>query len=132
MAGNSLFTALADIFAGFFIGTLSGMGVGGGGLLVVYLTVLRGFSQRGAQGCNLVFFVFASVASMFIHKERRKLNMKLIGLCATLTTIGSFIGVSIGFSVSDALVRRVFGIFLITTGIISTAGLVMRRKSSEN
>ena len=53
-----------DILAGILIGTLTGMGIGGGGLLVIYLTAVRGMPQLSAQGCNLLFFIFAASASL--------------------------------------------------------------------
>ena len=38
-----------DILAGFLVAILSGLGIGGGGLLVIYLT-LSGGGQLEAQG----------------------------------------------------------------------------------
>ena len=49
---------MIDIFAGFFAAMLSAMGVGGGGLLVIYLTEILGMEQRCAQGINLLFFLY--------------------------------------------------------------------------
>ena len=47
-----------DILVSFLIATLSGLGIGSGGLLVIYLTLLDGMPQLRAQGVNLVFFSF--------------------------------------------------------------------------
>ena len=58
------------------MGTLTGMGIGGGGLLVLYLTAMDGVGQLAAQGCNLLFFVYASAASLFVHNKKRNLNIK--------------------------------------------------------
>ena len=61
-----------DILAGFLASALAAMGVGGGGLLVIYLTQVAGMEQRAAQGVNLVFFLCAAIASMAVHLRVRK------------------------------------------------------------
>ena len=49
---------MLDIIVFFIIATLSGMGVGSAGLLVVWLTVFDSVPQLAAQGLNLFFFLF--------------------------------------------------------------------------
>ena len=44
----------------FFIAILSGLGVGSGGLLVIWLTMVEGMDAIGARGLNLLFFVFTA------------------------------------------------------------------------
>ena len=46
----------------FLVACLCGMGAGGGGLMVLYLTAMLKISQAEAQGINLLFFLSASVA----------------------------------------------------------------------
>ena len=45
-------------FAAFLTALLAGMGVGSGGLFVVFLTVFLDYPQLAAQGLNLYFFIF--------------------------------------------------------------------------
>ena len=40
---------------------LSGLGIGGGGLLVIYLAFFTDTPQITAQGINLLFFIFSSI-----------------------------------------------------------------------
>ena len=110
-----------DIIAGVFMGTLTGMGIGGGGLLVLYLTAMNGVSQLQAQGCNLLFFVYSSVAALFIHNRKRTLDFRLIGTAALLAIIGSRIGVALTAAVSEETVRHMFGWMLVLAG--SAAGV---------
>ena len=60
MISGGLMNIVIDILAGILIGTLTGMGIGGGGLLVIYLTAVRGMQQLSAKACNLLFFIFAA------------------------------------------------------------------------
>jgi len=108
-----------DIIAGVLMGALTGMGIGGGGLLVLYLTAVRGLGQIEAQGCNLMFFVIASVASLFIHNRKRKLNFKLIGIAALLAVIGSRFGVGLTDILPEEIVRQSFGWMLVIAGSLT-------------
>ena len=65
---------VVDILAALIIAVLSGMGVGSGGLLVLYLTMVRDTPHLTAQGLNLLFFIFASGASLCIHLTRRQMD----------------------------------------------------------
>ena len=53
-------------FATFLVALLAGMGVGSGGLYVVYLTLFTEKNQLAAQGLNLYFFIFATGAALLV------------------------------------------------------------------
>ena len=48
------------LLAGTATGVLSGFGVGGGSLLLVWLTAFSGLPQEQAQGINLLYFLPAA------------------------------------------------------------------------
>lgn len=50
-------------------GVISGMGMGGGTLLIPALTLLMGIPQRQAQGVNMLSFLPAAAAALYIHKR---------------------------------------------------------------
>lgn len=107
------------IFATFLISVLCGMGLGSGGLYIVYLTVFAGFEQLYAQGLNLYFFIFSTAAALLIHIKKQKLHpMRLIYIC-TLGSIGCIGGALIAQNLSNDVLRDIFAILLITSGCIS-------------
>ncbi len=108
-----------DIVAAFFAAALSGMGVGGGGLFVVYLTLARDVGQYDAQRINLFFFIAASGASLIIHFLRRKINFLAFLIFAVMGSVGAIAGSLIAARVSGGALRYIFGAFLITCSIIS-------------
>ena len=108
-----------DILAGTLIGALSGMGVGGAGLLVIYLTALRGISQTDAQGINLYFFIFASAASMFVHVKKRKINYENVLFTLAGGLPAAWLGCILASVTSPAILRKIFGGVLILTGVPS-------------
>ena len=81
---------LWNILAAFGAGALGAMGMGGGGILVIYLTLALSAGQLEAQGINLLFFLPCAAISMIINGKRRLIEWKqalwivLGGLPATL------------------------------------------------
>ena len=110
---------LLDIIVSFAIALLSGLGVGSGGLLVIYLTLYTGMPQLRAQGINLVFFLFAAGASMLSHLAQRKLIAPLCILLITAGLPGAMLGASLAAVLPAALLRRLFGVFLIAAGTLT-------------
>lgn len=57
-------------------GVISGMGMGGGTLLIPALTLLMGIPQRQAQGVNMLSFLPAAAVALYIHKKREGWSLK--------------------------------------------------------
>lgn len=117
--------AFVDMMAAFFMGALSGMGIGGGGLLVIYLTLIRGAEQINAQGINLYFFVFASIAALFIHCRKRRIDYSLVLLLSALGMPVSLFGGLLASVTDPYLLRKIFGVMLIIAGGISLVRTVL-------
>jgi len=107
-----------DFIAGICVSALAGLGVGGGGLLVIYLTMIKNIPQIESQGINLLFFVTAGTASLLIHIKKRKLNIKNLIIMITAGSLGAVAGSIIANFTDGALLKKVFGGFLIISGII--------------
>lgn len=107
---------ISDIIAALLIGALSGMGIGGGGLLVIYLTLVRGVDQLGAQGLNLYFFIFASSAALFFHSAKRRINYPAILICSSAGMVFAYIGSRTAAVTDPAIIRKLFGAMLIFAG----------------
>ena len=48
---------ISALLAGLFSGILGSMGLGGGGILIIYLSLFTATEQLKAQGINLIFFI---------------------------------------------------------------------------
>lgn len=106
-----------DFIAGIFISVLAGLGVGGGGLFVIYLTMIKDISQIEAQGINLLFFIIAGATSLIIHIKKRKLNLKNIILMIIFGSIGAVAGSFIANFTDASVVKKIFGGFLLISGL---------------
>jgi len=102
--------------AGTAAGALSGLGGGGGTLLMLYLTTLGGVPQLEAQGTNLLFFLPCSATALGSHVKnglvdwRAALPAVIAGLVTTL--IAAFFATGL----DGEWLRRVFGGFLVVVG----------------
>lgn len=107
---------ILDIIAGIVSGILGAMGFGGGGILILYLTLYKDLPQTVSQGINLLFFIPSAILAIIFH-----IKNKLIDKKAALTFIGcGLIGVVLGFLLLDRLedktLRIIFAIILILVG----------------
>lgn len=116
------FEEILKTAAAFFTAALSGMGVGGGGLLLIYLTLIANETQKTAQLINLMFFLAASSSSVIVHVLRRKLSFKVILFLALGGVFGAFIGSETAGAVNDGILRIILGGFLTLSGVISLFG----------
>ncbi len=107
---------LLDAIVAFFTATLSGTGVGGGGLYVVYLTLVKNIPQLQAQGINLGFFIAGALCSMLIHIPKRRIRFPLVLIVSLFGTLGSFFGVFLAHSLDLTLLSKIFGGMLILCG----------------
>ena len=106
------------------IAILSGLGVGSAGLFVVFLTVVSELPQLTAQGINLMFFLFSSGAALIVHLRRTPLLYGCILLLLLGGIPGCLIGTALAHAISETLLRRLFGILLILSGL---AGLFKKQ-----
>ena len=56
-----------SLLAGAVTGVLSGFGIGGGTLLLIYMTAFAGVPQNLAQGVNLLYFLPTAATALPAH-----------------------------------------------------------------
>ena len=98
-------------------GVLSGFGVGGGTLLLVWLTAVSGMEQQGAQGINLLYFLPAAALALPNHWKNGYVEKKALlpAIAAGLVCAGAAAWISTGME--TGVLRKLFGGFLIVIGI---------------
>lgn len=110
---------MLDFLIGFAVSVLSGLGIGGGGLLVIWLVLACGAEQLTAQGINLIYFLFSSGAAMLWHLTKRRLNFRLIGALALFGVIGAVGGSLLARSAEPDIIRKCFGWLLLGSGLLA-------------
>lgn len=108
---------MAAFFAGLATGILSGFGVGGGTLLLIYMTALAGLPQTLAQGINLLYFLPTAALALPAHIKNGFIE-KAVLLPAVLTGLaGTALAAWVATGLEVDLLHRFFGYFLIYVGI---------------
>ena len=69
---------LLPALAGLVCGVLSGLGIGGGTLLMVWMTAICGLEQRTAQGINLLYFLPTAVCALIFHIKNRLIRWDIV------------------------------------------------------
>ena len=108
--------AFWDFAAAVPIAMLAGMGIGGGGLLVIWLVLIRQTPTSYAQAVNLVFFAVSALCALPIHIKKRKLPTRDILFLTAAALPGVWVGCQLASVLSDDAVRRCFGYFLLLSG----------------
>ena len=89
--------AIAMIFLNFLIGlgtgVLSGFGIGGGSLLILYLTSFAGVNQYVAGGINLLYFIFCAPAALVSHTKNKLIEKNAVIFC-TIAGVFTSVGAS--------------------------------------
>ncbi|MGN1417340.1 MAG: sulfite exporter TauE/SafE family protein [Oscillospiraceae bacterium] len=105
--------------AAFLTGFLSSLGVGGGVILIVYLTVIAGADQLTAQGINLIFFLPIALLSVIIHRKNKLIDIRQLIPAMIVGSIFSVAGAFAAELIGGELLRRGYGIFVIILGVRS-------------
>lgn len=110
---------MVDFFVSASVALLSGLGVGSGGLLVVFLTEYRSVGQLFAQGINLLFFIFSSGSATAVNLRLRKICYGSVLLMSVGGVIGAIVGAVSASFIDPAYLRIGFGFMLLIGGIPS-------------
>ena len=95
---------------------LSGFGIGGGSLLMLWLTDAVGIAQRSAQGINLLFFLPTAAAALLLHGRQHRIFWKVVIPAALAGCIAAALGAFGARLLQDDWLQRLFGVFLLLVG----------------
>ena len=105
------------IITGFFAGIISGMGLGGGIILIPVLTLVLGFSQRASQGMTLFFFIPTAISALIIHIKNKLIEKSVAIRLITGGIFGAISGVLLSEYATDKFLRISFAVLLIISAI---------------
>lgn len=102
---------------GFCSGIISGMGIGGGTILIPALLFFTDITQQQAQGVNLIYFVPTAITALITHQKKGNLDWKTAKPLAVLGLTGAAAGAFLAVSLESEILRRIFGGFLFLMGL---------------
>ena len=122
---------LIPLAVGAATGVLSGFGVGGGTLLLVYLTAVAGVDQHLAQGINLLYFLPAGLLALPAHIKNGYVEKKALLPCITAGLVCAALCAWAATGLEASLLRKLFGGFLILIGLRELLGRGQGQEKGE-
>lgn len=108
---------MLPVIFGVISGVVTGLGMGGGTILILLLSLFMNLDQHVAQATNLVFFIPTSLAAIIINIKQKNVNLKLAIIISIFGIIGAIIGAIISENISSPHLRKYFAIFILIIAI---------------
>ena len=102
---------------GTVLGFLAGIGVGGGSLLVLWLTAVMDLPPETARGINLLFFLPSALIASFFRWKQGTLPLKKIVPAVLAGCLSAILFSWIGTGLETQLLKKLFGGLLILAGL---------------
>lgn len=99
------------------LGFLSGLGVGGGSLLILWLTLVLNMDQPMARTINLLFFIPSAVITSLFRWKQGALDLKKVFPAIIGGCISAGIFSVLSRKIDISMLRKLFGVLLLCTGL---------------
>lgn len=118
-------------FIGLISGIISGMGIGGGAILIPALVIFVNPGQHVVQSVNLIFFIPTAVIALLVHIRNKRIDFKVAVSIIIFGLLGAYIGSRLAIALPGPVLKKYFGFFLLILGVYE---MVRRdkRKVPEN
>ena len=105
------------VAVGTALGFLAGLGVGGGSLLILWLTFVMDMEHADARGINLLFFLPAAIIACLFRWRQGDLPWRRLLPAIIAGSVGAGIFSVVSFILDITLMKKLFGFLLLLTGI---------------
>ena len=108
------------LLAGLFSGVAGAMGLGGGAVLIIYLSLFTETGQLKAQGMNLVFFIPIALTAVIIYAKSEQIRWKTVALLSAFGLLGAALGLWLTDFFGGEITSKIFGGLLVALGVKET------------
>lgn len=108
---------LLSILLSVIFGFLTGLGIGGGSLLVLWLTAVEGMEAATARGVNLLFFLPGAAISLIFRRRQGNLPLKKILPAILFGCITALLGSWASQAMDSQVLKKLFGALLLFAGV---------------
>ncbi len=106
------------ILIGVLSGVISGMGIGGGTILIPALSIFFDYEQQVAQNFNLIYFIPTAVIALITHSKSGNIEKKVLWKIIIFGLIGAGVGAIVAVNMQPDILRKCFGGFLFVMGVL--------------
>lgn len=107
---------LFSVIIGILCGIISGFGIGGGSILMIWMTAIAGLEQTAAQSINLLYFLPTAAAALFFHIRKNCICWQAVIPAVIFGSISAAVFAFLATKIDVSLLRKLFGGFLLVIG----------------
>lgn len=108
---------ISALLAGLLSGVIGAMGLGGGAVLIIYLTLFAETEQMKAQGINLLFFIPIAIVAVIIYTKKKQIKWKTVIKISVCGILGTIVGWYLADFLGADMISKIFGGLLIALGL---------------
>ena len=108
---------MIDTVIGTVLGFLAGIGTGGGSLLLLWLTLVRGSAQEDARTVNLLFFLPGALIATALREKKTRPTYTALLPAIAVGCIAAVAASLLGRDLDAQLLKKMFGTILIAAGV---------------
>lgn len=105
------------VSVGVILGFLAGIGVGGGSLLILWLTLILQLNHATARIINLLFFIPTALIASYFRRKQKTLHIKKIFPAIIAGCLSAAVFTILGKYINVAVIKKLFGALLLVTGV---------------
>ena len=105
------------ITVGTVLGFLTGLSIGGGSLLILWLTFVLGTDPVEAKVINLLFFLPAALIASLFRWKQKSLNFRIILPAVIAGSLGALSVTWLANQLNIEILKKIFGIVLTIAGL---------------
>lgn len=102
---------------GLLSGIISGMGIGGGSILIPSLVLFTNLKQQQAQGINLIVFIPVSIVALIVHFREKNIEFKFSKWIIIGGVAGAILGSILAIKTNPDSLKKYFASFLLFIGL---------------
>ncbi|MDR0820860.1 MAG: sulfite exporter TauE/SafE family protein [Oscillospiraceae bacterium] len=105
-----------SIIIGLITGITASMGLGGGFVLILWLTVFGGVAQGEAAVINIMFFIPIAALAVVFHAKNKLISWKVLPVMAISGAAGAVAGALLLAVIDPSWLRKAFAVLLLFVG----------------
>ena len=105
------------LIIGCVLGFLAGLGIGGGSLLILWLSLVIGLDHNVARTINLLFFIPTAIIASVFRWRQGSLDLKAVLPAIISGCVAAACFSLLSSKINLSILRKLFGILLLVTGV---------------
>ena len=122
---------MIEIIISIISGMITGLGMGGGSILIVLLTVFKGIDQKVAQGINLLFFISTSIIASIINGKQCLIKKNVLFPIMVVGIIGTIVGAILSSIIDTKILKKCFAGFIFLIAVYEVLTMIKDNKMNK-